>query len=330
MKRTMLLLSIFLLATLISGWVNLTEAQQAGKVYRIGFLPSGSRGLNPSIEAFRIGLRELGYIEGQNIVVEWQFAKSKGDRIRERVAKLVRLKVDCIFTSGSKATRAAKKATSTIPIVMVSVGNPVKRGFVASLARPGGNITGFSNSGPGISGKRLELFKETMPQVTRIALLRNASRRNTEARLRDMEVAARTIGVELQSLQVRPPFDFENAFRLAIKGHAEALIVLSPGFVADTIVDRIVKLAVNFRLPAMYTAARFVRAGGLMYYGRDRLDIYRRAAIYVDKILKGANPADLPVEQPTKFDLVINLKRAKQLGITIPPEVLYQATKVIK
>jgi putative ABC transport system substrate-binding protein len=329
MKRTVLLLSIFLLATLILGWVNLAEAQQAQKVYRIGYLSSSGRGFNPRVEAFRKALRELGYIEGKNIVFEWQFAKSKGDRIRERVAKLVHLKVDCIVTGGSKAARAAKKATSTIPIVMVSVGSPVKKGLVTSLARPGGNITGFSNSSPGISGKRMELLQQATPQITRIALLRNTSRRNTKARLREMEVAARGMGVELQSLEVRPPFDFENAFRAAVNKHAEALIVLSPGFVADS-VDRIVKLAVKLRLPAMYTAPRFVRAGGLMYYGRDRLDINRRAAIYVDKILKGAKPASLPVEQPAKFDLVINLNRAKQLGITIPPTVLYQATKVIK
>jgi len=318
-----------LLPTVLLLTVSLIEAQQKNKVYRISYLSSSGRGFNSHVEAFRKGLRELGYIEGQNIVIEWQFAKSKGDRIRERVATLVRFKVDCIVTSGSKATRAAKKATSTIPIVMVSVGSPVKKGLVASLARPSGNITGFSNSAPGISGKRMELLQKATPQVTRIALLRNASRRNTEARLREMEVAARGMGVELQSLEVRPPFDFENAFRAAVKGHAEALIVLSPGFVADT-VDRIVKLAVQLRLPAMYTAPRFVRAGGLMYYGRDRLDIFRRAAIYVDKILKGAKPADLPVQQPTKFDLVINLMRAKQLGITIPPEVLYKADKLIK
>jgi putative ABC transport system substrate-binding protein len=329
MKRTVLLLSISVLVTLISGWVNLAEAQQAGKVYRIGYLSSSGRGFSPRVEAFRKGLRELGYVEGQNLVIEWQFAKSKGDRIRERVAKLVRLKVDCIVTGGSKATRAAKKATSTIPIVMRGVGSPVKKGLVASLARPGGNITGFSNSSPGISGKRMELLQEATPQITRIALLRNTSRRNTKARLREMEVAARGMGVELQSLEVQPPFNFENAFQAALKRHAEALIVLSPGFVADS-VDQIVKLAVKSRLPAMYTNPKFVRAGGLMYYGRDRLDISRRSAIYVDKILRGAKPADLPVVQPTKFDLVINLKRAKQLGITIPPEVLYQATKVIK
>ena len=306
------------------------HAQQPKRVYRIGYLGSGSRGFTANHTVFRQGLRDLGYVEEKNIVIKWSFSKGKGDRIHERAADLVRLDLDCIFTTGTPAARAAKKATSSIPIVMLLVSDPVKRGLVASLSRPGGNITGFTIRSPGLSGKQLELLKEALPQVTRFALLRDVTRRNTEDYLREMEVAARAMGVELQSLEVRPPFDFEIAFRDAVKSHTEALVVQGAGFAAGNLVDRIIKLTLKSRLPAMYSAQRFMRAGGLMYYGPDRFDHFRRGANYVDRILKGAKPADLPVEQPRKFNLVINLKTAKHLGITIPPEVLYQATKVIR
>jgi len=326
--RTIGLISTLVLG-LLAGPLH-AEAQEAGKVYRIGYLGSGSRGFTANHAVFRKSLRELGYVEGKNIVIKWSFSKGKGDRIHERAADLVRLNLDCIFTTGTPAVRAAKKATSTIPIVMLLVSNPVKRGLVASFSRPGRNITGFTIRSPGLSGKQLELLKEALPQATRIAFLRDVTRRNTEDYLREMEVAARAMGVELQSLEVRPPFDFGNAFRTAVKKHTEALVVQGSGFAASTLVNRIIKHAVKSRLPAMYSAQRFMRAGGLMYYGPDRFDHFRRGATYVDRILKGAKPSELPVEQPIKFNLEINLKTAKQLGVTIPPEVLYQATKVIR
>jgi len=306
------------------------EAQQARKVYRIGYLGSGSRGFTENHAVFRQRLRELGYIEGQNLVIEWSFSKGKGDRIHERAADLVRLNLDCIFITGTPAASAAKKATSTIPIVMLLVSDPVRDGLVASLARPGGNLTGLNTSNANLAGKRLELLKGAFPRLTRVALLRDSSRPTTEIRLRNAEVTARAMGVELQSLEVRPPFDFENAFQAAFRGQAEGLIVSPPGFRAARHVNRIVNLAAKFRLPAIYGAPRFMPAGGLMHYGLDRLYHFRRGAAYVDKILKGTKPGDLPVEQPRKFDFAINLRTAKQLGVTIPPEVLYQATKVIK
>ena len=324
-KNFCLAFCVLLLALSVS-----VEAQQPEKVYRIGYLGSGSRGFTANHKVFRQALRELGYVEGKNLIIEWSFSKGKGDRIHERAAKLVNLKLDCIFTTGTPAARAAKKATGTIPIVMLLVSEPVRRGLVASFSRPGGNVTGFTIRSPGLSGKQLELFKEALPQVTRFALLRDVTRRSTEDYLKEMEVAARAMGVELKSLEVRPPFDFENAFRTAVEGHTEALFVQGSGFAARSLVNQIIKHTVKSRLPAMYSSQRFMRAGGLMYYGPDRFDHFRRGATYVDKILKGAKPADLPVEHPRKFSLVINLKTAKHLGITIPPEVLYQATKVIK
>ena len=324
MKRTVLLLSILLLATLISGWVNLAEAQQAGKVYRIGILygRSGVR-TSPRLEAFRQALRELGYIEGQNIVVEWL-----NRRIPNFAAELVKLKVDCIFTGGTGPTRAAKKATSTIPIVMGNVGDAVGRGLVASLAKPGGNITGLTTRSPDLAGKRLELLKATFPEVSRVAALWDPSKLGNDVHFKETEVAARALGVQLQSLEVRRPYNFETAIRAAGKERAEALYVFGAGMRRHR--ARIVELAANNRLPGMYSDYRFVTAGGLMSYAPNRVDLYRRAATYVDKILKGAKPADLPVERPSKWELLINLKTAKALGLTIPPEVLFRADKVIK
>ncbi len=322
MKRTALNLSTLLFATVILAWVNLAEAQQPGKVYRIGYLSS-----QYYQEAFRQGLRELGYIEGKNIVIEWRFAKGKKS-FHKLAAELVKLKVDIIFSGGTIGTRAAKKATRTIPIVMGNVGDPVGRGLIASLARPGGNITGLTSSNSDLAGKRLELLKEAFPKVTRVAVLWDSSRRGNDSHYKGTEAAAGAMGVQLQSVEVRPPYDFENAFRAAVKGRAEGLIVMGAGMRRHR--ARIVELAANNRLPGMYSNLQHVTAGGLMSYAPNRVDLYRRAATYVDKILKGAKPADLPIERPTKFDFVINLKTAKQLGITIPPTVLYQATKVIK
>ena len=300
------------------------EAQEPRKVYRIGYLAQSSQGSRE--EAFRQGLRQLGYIEGQNIVIEWRFGSKN---IRKLAAELIRADVDLIVTRGTRATRAAQKATSTIPIVMAGVGNAVSRGFVASLAQPGGNITGLTTRSPDLADKRLELLMELLPNLSRVALLRNASRKGTEEHLKEAEVAARKLGWQLQSLEVREPEDIETVFQAAERGHVEALIVVANGL-GGAQRARIISLATQKRLPIIASSDSYVRAGGLMSYSTDRSEQQRRAATYVDKILKGASPGDLPVERPTKFELIVNLKAAKQLGITIPPSVLYQATKVIK
>jgi len=303
------------------------EAQQAGKVYRIGYL-TGRFGIDLREEALRQGLRQLGYIEGKNLVIEWRFAKGKRKRLAKLAAELVRLKSDVIVTPGTGVTLVVKKATSTIPIVMANVPDAVQLGIVASLAQPGGNITGLSTRNADLAGKRLELLKEAFPQISRVAALWDPSRRGVDAHFKGTEAAARVLGVQLQSLEVRRPYDLENAFRTAVKARAEAISVMGAGLPNHR--ARIVKLAVKNRLPVMYSSLRYVRAGGLMAYAPDRVDLFRRAAIYVDKILKGAQPGDLPIEQPTRFELVINLKAAKQIGVTIAPGVLYRADKVIK
>jgi putative ABC transport system substrate-binding protein len=297
---------------------------------RIGFLITTSpSALADRIEGFRQGLRELGYVEGKNIVIEWRHAEAKLDRLPALAAELVRLKVDAIVTAGPSSTRAAKKATSTIPIVMAFDNDPVGNGFVASLARPGGNITGLATLAPEISGKRLELLKEIVPKLSRVAVLGTSTTPGTAQNLKETELAAGALKVKLQYLDVLDPKDIETAFRAASKGRADAVLVLtSPVFVLQR--TQIVDLAVKGRLPAIYDQSEYVEAGGLMSYGVSFTDLARRAATYVDKILKGAKPADLPVEQPKKFELVINLKTAKQIGVTIPQSVLYRADKVIK
>jgi len=300
------------------------EAQQAQKVYRIGYLAQNRQ--ESREEAFRQGLRQLGYIEGQNIVVEWRFGSKN---TRKLAAELIRADVDLIVTRGTRATRAAQKATSTIPIVMVGVGNAVSRGFVASLAQPGGNITGLTTRSPDLADKRLELLMELLPNLSRVGLLRNASRKGTEEHLREAEIATRKVGLQLQSLEVREPEDIEPAFQAAERERVEALIVVANGL-GGAQRAKIISLATQKRLPIIASSDSYVRAGGLMSYSTDRSEQQRRAATYVDKILKGASPGDLPVERPTMFELIVNLKAAKQLGITIPPSVLYQATKVIK
>ena len=281
------------------------------------------------IEAFRQGLRELGYVEGKNILIEYRYAEGKPDRARALAAELVRLKVDVIVTAGSGATRAAKEATATIPIVMAQDPDPVGNGFVASLARPGGNITGLSNLGPELSGKRLELLKEVIPRLTRVAVFGTSTFPGNAQILRETELAAGALRVQLQYLDVLDPKDIETAFRAASKGRAEAVLVLA-GAVFTSQRTQLADLAVKSRLPAIYYATEFVEDGGLMTYGANRADLDRRAATYVDKILKGAKPADLPVEQPTKFEFIINLKAAKQIGLTIPPNVLARADRVIR
>jgi putative ABC transport system substrate-binding protein len=304
-------------------------AQQPTKIPRIGFLGGSLSATATRVEAFRQGLRELGYVEGKNIIIEWRYAEGEPDHERKFAAELVRLKVDVIVTAGSTSTRAAKEATATIPIIMTQDPDPVGNGFVASLARPGGNITGLSNLGPELSGKRLELLKEVVPRLTRVAVFGTSSFAGNAQILREVELAAGVLKVKLQYLDVLGPKDIETAFRGASKGRAQAVLVLAGG-VFTTQRTQLAALAVKSQLPAIYYATDFVEDGGLMTYGANRSDLARRAATYVDKILKGAKPAELPVEQPKKFEFIINLKAAKQIGLTIPPNVLVRADRVIK
>jgi putative tryptophan/tyrosine transport system substrate-binding protein len=306
------------------------EAQQARKVPRIGYLTATSLSSNVArIDAFRQGLRELGYVEGKNIVIEWRSGEGKLERQGELAAELVRLKVDVIITSGPTITRAAKEATVTIPIVMAFDSDPIGNGFIASLARPGGNITGLSALAPELSGKQLELLKEIVPTLSRVAVLGNSNEPANPKTLKEIELAAGAFGVQLQSLDVLGHNDIDTAFRAATKAHVDALVVLVSVVLTDHR-TQIANLALKGRLPAIYYSRQFVEAGGLMSYAASFTDLSRRAATYVDKILKGARPADLPVEQPTKFEFVINLKAAKQIGLTIPPNVLARADRVIK
>jgi putative ABC transport system substrate-binding protein len=326
MKKTVLglALSAMLFAICVS-----VEAQQAKKVPRIGYLSASSASAVPArVEAFRKGLRELGYIEGQDIVIEYRFAEGKLDQVPHNAAELVRLKVDVIVTGGSTDTEAAKKATTAIPIVMTQDNDPVGSGLVAALARPGGNITGLANISPELSGKRLELLKEVVPRFSRVVIFGNVANPGNVQALKETEDAARAMGIKLQHLEVRKADDIESAFKVASREQFQALVIL-PNPVAATHRKQVVELAIRSRLPAMYFRRDFVESGGLMSYGTHVPDLDRRAATYVDKILKGAKPADLPVEQPTKFELIINLKAAKQIGLTIPPNVLARADRVI-
>ncbi len=307
-----------------------SQAQQLAKIPRIGFLTNNSStGLAAADEAFRQGLRALGYVEGKSLVIEYRYGEGKVGRLAEMAAELVRLKVDVIVTGGPTSTRTAKQATSTIPIVMASDPDPVANGFVASLARPGGNITGLATLSPELSGKRLELLKEILSKLSRVAVLGTSTTPGTAQELKEAELAAGAFGVKLQHLDVVSPKDIETAFRAASTGHADAVLVLNSAILLSQR-RQLVDLAVKSRLPAIYNVPEFVEDGGLMSYGVSFIDLHRRAAIYVDKILKGAKPAELPVEQPTKFELIINLKAAKQIGLTIPPSVLARADKVIK
>ena len=318
--------SSILVAVVLLAVAVIAEAQQPKKVPVIGYL--GGSGAS-RIDAFRQGLRELGYVEGKNIVIEYRYAEGKLDRLNELAAELVRLKVDVIVTRGSASTRAAKAATSTIPIVMTLDPDPVGNGFVASLARPGRNITGLSSLAPEISGKQLEILKETVPKLSRVAVFATSTIPGQALQLREIGLAAGPLSVQLQYLDVPGPKDIETAFRAASDQRAEALIVFGGPILAGQR-TRIVEFAVKSRLPAAYPESRFVEAGGLMSYGVNVNDLDRRAATYVDKILKGTKPGDLPVEQPIKFELVINLKAAKQIGLTIPPNVLARADRVIR
>jgi putative ABC transport system substrate-binding protein len=326
-------ITVFALGALLFALSFPVQAQQPTKVPRIGRLNATDR-VSPFEKnrsaAFRQGLGDLGYVEGKNIVIEWRNGDGRRDRLKEHASELVRLKVDVIVTAGGTSTRAAKEATVTIPIVMTQDTDPVRNGFVASLARPGGNITGLSRLAPELSGKQLELVKEVVPRLSRVAVLGRSTQPADAEILRQIEGAARTLGLQLQYIDVRDPRDFETAFREASNGRAGAVLMLVGGPVFNPHRTGVIELAVSNRLPVIYRNREDVEAGGFMSYGVNLPDLDRRAATYVDKILKGAKPADLPVEQPTKFELVINLKTAKEIGLTIPQSMLYRADKVIK
>jgi len=328
-KRMINRIIICLVVTVFLGTVFSAEAQEpAGKVPRIGFLSTAAHSsLSSRLEAFHQGLHELGLIEGKSIAIEYRSAEGKPDRLPELAAELVRLKVDCIVTAGETPTHAAKQATSTIPIIMTTVGDPVGLGFVASLARPGGNITGLSTYSTDLAGKRLELLKETILKLSRVAIVSDP--RSLAAEVKETEAAARLLKVQLIFLEVQNLDDLENAFRSIARSRVDAIVIGAGGFF-NTNQRRLVELAAKHRLPGMYIEQEFVLAGGLMTYATSIPALYRRAATYVDKILKGAKPADLPVEQPTKFEFVINLKAAKQIGLTLPPNVLARADRVIR
>jgi len=308
------------------------DAQQAGKVPRIGFLGVTSPSDRPHhVDAFRQRLRELGWVEGQNIVIDYRYAEGRVDRLPDLAAELVRLKVDLIVASaGTQAATAAKNATETIPIVMIYVRDPVGTGLIASLARPGGNVTGVSGSaGLELFAKQLELLKETVPKIRRVAILSNPDNAYHQLAIREVNVAARSLGVQLQLLEARGPNEFDGAFAAMAKERVGALLVLSDAIFGSHR-TRLADLAARSRRPAAFGVRDDVEAGGLMSYGPSILDSYRQAATYVDRILRGAKPAELPVERPTKFELVINMKTAKALGLTIPQSVLLRADEVIQ
>jgi putative ABC transport system substrate-binding protein len=326
MRKTLTLLFI----VVVLGVGAIADARQPTKVPRIGYLSVLSPSSDSSrLEAFRQGMRELGYAEGQSIAIESRYAEGKLDRLPGLARELVRVKVDVIVVGGSTATRAAKNVTKLIPIVMAHGSDPVELGFVASLARPGGNITGLTHLAPELGGKRLELLKDIVAQLSRVAVLTDPGTQGHGPQMKELEVAARALGLQLRPAEVRGPNELESAFSAMTTGRSGAFIGLQQPTL-DSLRDRIVDLAAKNRLPAMYPNSEYVETGGLMSYAADIVAMFRRAAYYVDRILKGAKPADLPVEQPKTFELVINLKAAKQIGLTIPPNVLARADKVIK
>ena len=311
--------------------IHFAQAQQAAKIPRIGFLTGAALSTQfARMDAFREGLRDLGYVEGKNIVIDWRSYEGKRDRQRVLVGELVDLKADVIVAVGVGDIRAVKDATTTIPIVMLVGGDPVASGFVSSLARPGGNITGLATLRPELTGKRLELMKEIVPKLSRVAIFASPESQDYSHVLKELDVSAEAFAVKLQVVDVRSPKDIEPAFRNAVKGRADGVLFRVPGPQASFQRPQIASLAVKSGLPVIYEGTEYVEAGGLMSYGVSVTDLAHRAAAYVDKILKGAKPADLPVEQPTKIELVINLKPAKQIGLTIPPNVLARADRVMR
>jgi ABC-type uncharacterized transport system substrate-binding protein len=325
-------ITLWLLATLFLANVSPAEAQQPGKIVRIGFLDaSTASGMAVLVDAFRQELSKLGWTETKNITIEYRFAEGKFERLAELAAALVRLKVDLIMVTSTSSALAAKKATSTIPIVMTNVADPVAAGLVVSLARPGGNVTGLSGLSPELNTKRLEILKDAVPTLARVGLLRQPEAAiGIDLQLKELRPAAQALKLKLEEIET--PFDakgLDSAFQTAKQKQVDAIMTQpGPRFFAAR--KRIVELAGKYRLPAIYPQKEFVDEGGLMSYGADFTDLYRRAAVYVDKILKGAKPADLPVEQPKKFEFIVNLKAAKQIGLTIPPNVLARADKVIR
>ena len=311
-------------------WAGAVRAQAPPIVRRIGLLSGFSPSTYaPSYQAFRLGLRDLGWVEGKNISIEYRYAEGRHDRLPDLAADLVRLKVDVIVTAATSDALAAQRATKVIPIVMVAAGNPVANGLVESLARPGGNVTGLSQMLQEVSGKRLELLKEVVPKLSRVAVLWNPNSASATLNWKENQQPARQLGIQLFSLEVRSPSELDKAFEAATRARADALAIL-PDPVISTNLERIVDFAAKSRLPSIYQSSEFADAGGLVTYGPDRADLFRRAATYVDKILKGTKPGDLPVDQPTKLELVVNLKTAKAIGITIPQSVLFRADKVIE
>ena len=321
---------VMVLAILAPTFVYEAEAQQVKKIPRIGVLFPGSLAtFTPRTEAFLQGLRELGYVEEKTITIEWRWAEDRVERIPELAAELVRLKVDIIVTNGTPAIQALKSATRTIPILMATVGDPVATGLVESLARPGGNITGFSAIAPSLGQKRLELLTEVVPNASRVAAMLNPTNPTYRPELQETQDAARTLGVQIQTIEVSDSNTLQEGFAAMTRDRARALVVFTDA-IFYSMRGRIVEHAAKSRLPTMYWQREFVDDGGLMSYGPNTNDLFRRSALYVDKLLKGTKPADLPIEQPTKFEFIINLKAAKQIGLTIPPNVLARADKVIK
>jgi putative tryptophan/tyrosine transport system substrate-binding protein len=321
---------VWLLAILFLAAGMFAQAQQPRKIPRLGFLSAVSAsGSETSLEAFRQGLREFGYIEGKTIIIDYRWGEGKLDRIPELATELVNLRVDIIVTVGMPSVLAAKQATNTIPIVTANADNLVEAGVVASLARPGGNVTGSTRVDADFSGKRVELLKETFPKLSRLAVLSHGALGGDQEELQDTQAAARTLGVEIQSLRVQEPKQFSGAYAEMIKRRADALIFFTSAFTALHRRE-LVELAMKNRLPTMCAGAAWNDVGCLISYGPNVTELYRRAAVFVDKILKGTKPADIPVEQPTKFEFIVNLKTAKQLGLTIPPNVLARADKVMR
>jgi putative ABC transport system substrate-binding protein len=320
---------LFALVIAFIGLAGVVESQQPKKIPRIGYLSLRS-GFGVNDEAFRQRLRELGYVEGQNIVIEWRFAEGKSERYPDLAAELVRLKVDAIVTaSGDEPIAVAMNATQTIPIIFETGSDPVARGFVASLARPGGNLTGFSAMLHELGGKRLELLKEAVPKLSRVAVLGDRNQQNYSVQMKDIEDAAQVLRLKLQPVQLRVAGDLAKAFSTMARDRAGAFFVLvNPSI--GVFRAQLVEFAAKSRLPSIYSTREYVDAGGLMTYTPNRIETYRRMAIYVDKILKGTKPEDLPIERPMKFELIINLKAAKQIGLTVPPNLLVRAQKVIR
>jgi len=321
---------LFALCFMLLAPCSAVEAQQPTKVPHIGFLLDAPvSAMAARVEGFRQGLRDLGYVEGKNIVIEWRSAEGNSDRRPALAAELVSLKVDVLVSPGPTVTRALREATSTIAIVMGQDTDPVGSGFAISLARPGGNITGLATLAPEIGGKQLELLKEMVPKLSRVAIIGNSNNPGDAQALRQTVIAAGSVDAYLRYLDVLDAKDIETVFQTATKGRADAMLVLGNP-ILNAHRKQVVELAVKHRLPAAYTRPEYVDAGGLTYYGTNYADLFRRAAYYVDKILKGAKPADLPIEQPKKFEFIINLKGAKQIGLTIPPNVLARADRVIR